>query len=53
MEKEKKKNCWPLAAECPAAAMFVLFVASTRIFSVSEREENPSSKNKFNFLHVN
>ena len=32
MEKEKKKNCWPLAAERPAAAMFVLFVPSTRIF---------------------
>ena len=28
----KKNNCWPLAAERPAAAMFVLFVPSTRIF---------------------
>ena len=32
MEKEKKKNCWPLAAESPSAAKFVLFVPSTRIF---------------------
>ena len=32
MEKEKKNNCRPLAAERPAAAMFILFVASTRIF---------------------
>ena len=29
VEKEKKKNCRPLAAERPAAAMFVLFVPST------------------------
>ena len=28
----EKKNFWPLAAERPAAAMFVLFVPSTRIF---------------------
>ena len=26
MEKEKKKNCWPLAAERPATAMFVVVV---------------------------
>ena len=32
VKKEKKKNCRPLAAERPAAAMFVLFVRSTRIF---------------------
>ena len=32
VEKEKKNNCRPLAAERPAAAMFVLFVPSTRIF---------------------
>ena len=32
MEKEKKKNCRPLAAERLAAAIFVLFVPSTRIF---------------------
>ena len=32
MEKEKKNNCRPLAAERPASAMFVLFVPSTRIF---------------------
>ena len=32
MEKEKNKNYRPLAAERPAAAMFVLFVPSTRIF---------------------
>ena len=32
MEKEKKNNCRPLAAERSAAAMFVLFVPSTRIF---------------------
>ena len=36
MEKEKKKNCRCIAAECPAAAMFVLFVPSTRIFPASE-----------------
>ena len=32
MEKERKKNCRPLAAESPAAAMCALFVPSTRIF---------------------
>ena len=32
MEKEKKKNCRPIEAASPAAAMFVLFVPSTRIF---------------------
>ena len=32
VEMEKKKNCPPLAAERPPAAMFVLFVPSTRIF---------------------
>ena len=32
VEKEKKNNCRPWAAERPAAAMFVLFVPSTRIF---------------------
>ena len=32
VEKEKKNNCRPLAAERPAAAMFVLFVPSTTIF---------------------
>ena len=32
VEKEKKNNCRPLAAACSAAAMFVLFVPSTRIF---------------------
>ena len=32
MEKEKKKNYRPLPAKRPAAAMFVLFVPSTRIF---------------------
>ena len=32
VEKEKKKNCRPLAAERPVAAMFVLFLPSTRIF---------------------
>ena len=32
VEKEIKKNCRPLAAERLAAAMFVLFVSSTRIF---------------------
>ena len=31
MEKEKKKDYLPLAVERPAAAMFVLFVPSTRI----------------------
>ena len=32
MEKGKKNNFRPLVAERPAAAMFVLFVPSTRIF---------------------
>ena len=32
VKKEKKNNCRPLAAERPAAAMFVLFVPSTSIF---------------------
>ena len=32
MEKEKKKNYRPLPAKRPAAAMFALFVPSTRIF---------------------
>ena len=32
VEKEKKNNCRPLVAERPTAAMFVLFVPSTRIF---------------------
>ena len=32
VEKEKKNDCRPLAAERPAAAMFVLFVPGTRIF---------------------
>ena len=32
VEKEKKNNCRSLAAERPAAVMFVLFVPSTRIF---------------------
>ena len=32
VEKEKKKKCRPLAAERPAAAMFVLLVPSTRTF---------------------
>ena len=32
VKKEKKNNCRPLAAERPAAAMFVIFVPSTRIF---------------------
>ena len=31
MEKEKKKMFWPSAAERPAAAIFVLFVPSTKI----------------------
>ena len=35
MEKEKKKNCRPLAAERSAAAMFVLFFPSTRIFQAN------------------
>ena len=34
MEKEKKKNCRPLAAERLTTALFVLFVPSTRIFRV-------------------
>ena len=34
VEKEKKKNYRPLPAERPAAAMFVLFVPSSRIFMV-------------------
>ena len=37
MEKEKKKNCRPLAAERSAAAIFVLF----------------STRAMYNFLHVN
>ena len=32
MEKEKKKNCRPLAAERSAAAILFFFVPSTRIF---------------------
>ena len=32
VDKEKKINCRPWATERPAAAMFVLFVPSTRIF---------------------
>ena len=33
LEREKKNNCRPsLAAERPAAAMFVLFVPGTRMF---------------------
>ena len=31
VEKGKKNNCRPLAAERPAAAMFVLFVPCARI----------------------
>ena len=36
MEKEKTKNCWPSAGESPVAAMFVLFVPSTRIIRAKE-----------------
>ena len=32
VEKEKKNNCWPWAAEHPVASMFVLFVPSNRFF---------------------
>ena len=32
VEKEKKKNYRPLPVQRPAAAMFVLFVPSARIF---------------------
>ena len=62
MENEKKKNCWPLAAESPSAAMFVLFVPSTRVFRAkvvymvlgsSYLQGDPSARAKFNFLHVN
>ena len=34
MEKEKKKNCRPLAAQRSAAAILFFFVPSTRIFRV-------------------
>ena len=49
VEKEKKKNCLPLAAESPAAAMVVLFVPSTR---ASERRQPHGARIFFSQLEV-
>ena len=65
VEKEKKNNCQLSAAELPAAAMFVLFVPSTRIFRtkvvymvlgssyLSTRKILVLGPSTLNFLHVN
>ena len=68
-KKEKKKNCRPLDAERLAAAVLFFFVPSTRMFRakvvymelgssyLSARNilslEDPSTRAKYNFLHVN